>query len=70
MDDSILELRKIGINSKKELDAYIKNSFIKRQEILDNMKYIDSKLSHLDKMIVAAHIVNKNKKSIRFLSKR
>lgn len=62
MADSILELRKIGINSKKELEDYIKNSFIKRQELIDGMKEIDTKLAHLDKMIEAAHIVNKNKK--------
>lgn len=32
---SILELRKLGINSKKELESYIKNSFVKRQDLLD-----------------------------------
>lgn len=41
MADSILELRKLGINSKKELEDYIKNSFVKRQELLDEMKEID-----------------------------
>lgn len=62
MADSILELRKIGINSKKELENFIKDNFKMRQNLLDEMKEIDTKLVHLDKMIVAAHIVNKNKK--------
>lgn len=62
MDDSILELRKLGINNKKELEEYIKNSFIKRQNLLDEMKEIDSKLIKLDRIVEVTHIVHKNKK--------
>lgn len=62
MADSILELRKLCINSKKELEDYIKDSFKNRQNLLDEMKEIDSKLVHLDKMVEAAHTVNKYKK--------
>lgn len=62
MADSILELRKLGINSKKELENYIKDSFINRQNLLDEMKEIDTRLVHLDKMIEATHTVNKYKK--------
>lgn len=62
MANSILELRKLGINSKKELENYIKDSFKKRQNLLDEMKEIDTRLFHLDKMVEAAHTVNKYKK--------
>lgn len=62
MANSILELRKLGINSKKELENYIKDSFKKRQNLLDEMKEIYTRLVHLDKMIEAVHTVNKYKK--------
>lgn len=62
MADSILKLRKLGINSKKELENYIKDSFIKRQELLDEMKEIDTKLVQIDKIVEAAHTINKYKK--------
>lgn len=62
MADSILELRKLGFNSKKELEDYIKNSFVKRQELLDEIKDIYTKLVHLDKIVESAHTVNKYKK--------
>lgn len=62
MAESVLELRKLGINSKTELDEYIKNSFVKRQNLLDEMKKIDKKLTHLDKIFEATNTVNKYKK--------
>lgn len=62
MADSILELRKLGINSKKELEIFIKDNFMIRQNLLDDMKEIDKQVGYLDKMIEAAHIVNKYKK--------
>ena len=62
MANSILELRKLGINSKKELEIFIKDNFIIRQNLLDDMKEIDKKVGYLDKMIEATHTVNKYKK--------
>lgn len=62
MADSILELRKLGINSKKELEDYIKNNFVKRPNLLDEIKEMDKQLLKLDKIIEAAHTVNKYKK--------
>lgn len=62
MANSILELRKLGINSKKELENYMKNNFVKRQEILDGMKEIDKKVVHLDKIVEATYTINKYKK--------
>ncbi|MBS4750426.1 relaxase/mobilization nuclease domain-containing protein [Carnobacteriaceae bacterium zg-ZUI78] len=62
MADSIISLRKLGINSKKELDEYIKNNFEKRQNLLDEMKIIDKELTQLDKIVEASHKVYQYKK--------
>ncbi|HFI0050333.1 TPA: hypothetical protein ACGOVU_001419 [Streptococcus suis] len=44
------------------MENFIKDSFVKRQVLLDEMKEIDTKLVHLDKIVEAAHTVNKYKK--------
>lgn len=55
--DTVLLMREKGFKSISQLDEYIKESALKRQNIQDEVKVIDNKISTLSNTMEQVHIV-------------
>ena len=55
--DTVLLMRKNGFKSISQLDEYIKESALKRQDLQDQIKVVDNKISTLSNIMEQVHTV-------------
>lgn len=62
MASSISMLRKLGINTKDQLENHIKKQMKDRQKLLNEMKILDKKIDKLSQTMEDVNAVNKHRK--------
>ena len=66
MADSVIAIRKLGINSKKDLETHIKTVSDDRQNILDKIKEIESKMDNLSETIEHVETIRKYREHYKY----
>ena len=69
MADSIIKLREQGINSITQLDDLIKKSADDRQELLDKIKNIETKMKSLSQDMENINTINKYREIYKYHKK-
>ena len=69
MADSIIKLRKQGINSITQLDDLIKKSADDRQDLLDKIKNIETKMKSLSQDMENINTINKYREIYKYHKK-
>lgn len=69
MADSIIKLREQGINSITQLDDLIKKSADDRQDLLDNIKNIETKMKSLSQDMENINTINKYREIYKYHKK-
>ena len=69
MADSIIKLREKGINSITQLDDLIKKSADDRQELLDKIKNIETKMKSLSQDMENINTINKYREIYKYHKK-
>ena len=69
MADSIIKLREKGINSITQLDDLIKKSVDDRQDLLDKIKNIESKMKSLSQDMENINTINKYREIYKYHKK-
>lgn len=66
MADSVIALREVGINSKQELESYIQKSADERQEILGEIKAIESRMDKLSETMEQVETIRKYREHYKY----
>ena len=66
MADSVIAIRKLGINSKKDLETHIKTVADDRQNILDKIKEIESKMDNLSETMEHVETIRKYREHYKY----
>lgn len=66
MADSVLAIRQLGINSKKELEIFIEKSADKRQVLLDKIQIIESKMDSLSETMEHVETIRKYREHYKY----
>lgn len=66
MADSVIAIRELGIHSKKELDNYIQKSADERQNILDKIQVIESKMDKLSETMEQVETIRKYREHYKY----
>ena len=66
MADSVIAIRELGINSKQDLEAYIRNSADERQKTLDIIQDIESTIEKLSETMEQVEIIRKHREHYKY----
>lgn len=66
MADSVIAIRELGINSKQELEEYIKKSADERQDIIDKIKAFESDMDKLSDTMENVEIIRKYREHYKY----
>lgn len=66
MAESVISIRELGINSKRELEIYIEKSADERQKLLDEIQIIESKIGSLSETMEHIETIRKYREHYKY----